>query len=82
MTVGAASWQRASGLVGLMALVGIAAVGCGETRPEANRDLGGVLDSRTHEADSMRQIEERQEQNRVSQGGGGMSGGGGGGRGY
>jgi hypothetical protein len=82
LTVDAATWNRAAGLIGLMALGGIAAVGCAETRPEPNRDLGGVLDSRTHEADSMRQMQERQEQNRASQGGGGMSGGGGGGRGY
>ena len=73
MTVGAASWKRASGLIALMALGGIAAVGCGETRPEPNRDLGGVLDSRTQETGAMRQMQERQEQNRASHGGGGKS---------
>jgi hypothetical protein len=77
LTAGAASWKRASGLVALVALGGIAAVGCNETRPEPHGDLGGVLDSRTHEADSMRQMQERQEQNRASRGGS-MSGGGGG----
>jgi hypothetical protein len=70
LTVDAATWKRAAGLIGLMALGGIAVVGCAETSPEPNRDLGGVLDSRTHEADSMRQVQERQEQNRASQGGG------------
>jgi hypothetical protein len=62
---------------GLLALVALAGVGCSEIDPESNVEEGGVLDSPTHEADSMRHMEERQEQNRG--GGGGM---GGGGRGY
>jgi hypothetical protein len=51
----------ASGLPALVALVGFVMIGCTETHPEPNVELGSVLDSRTHEADSLRQIEERQE---------------------
>ena len=75
MTLGAATWKRTSGLAALLALVGLAAVGCSHSEPNATQ--GGVLDSPTDEADSNRQMEERQEQNRASRGGG-MSGGGGG----
>jgi hypothetical protein len=38
LTVGAATWKRASGLVALVVLGGIAAAGCTETRPELNVD--------------------------------------------
>jgi hypothetical protein len=82
LAVGAGKGKRASRLIALIPLLGFAAAGCSEARPEPGRELGGVLDSRTHEAGSMRQMEERQEQNRASQSEGGMSGGGGGGRGY
>ena len=71
MTVGAATWKRTSGLAALLALVGLAAVGCSHSEPNATQ--GGVLDSPTHEADSNRQMEERQEQ--VRRGGGGGGGG-------
>jgi hypothetical protein len=79
LTGGAAKWKRPSDLVALVALTGLVAVGCSEIHPAPNVEEGGVLDSPTHEADSMRHMEERQEQNRASRGGGGMSGGG---RGY
>ena len=69
MTVGAAAWKRTSGLAALLALVGLAAVGCSHSEPNATQ--GGVLDSPTHEADSNRQMEERQEQDRRGGGGGG-----------
>ena len=69
MTVGAATWKRTSGLVALLALVGLAAVGCSHSEPTATQC--GVLDSPTHEADSNRQMEERQEQDRRGGGGGG-----------
>ena len=69
MTVGAATWKRTSGLAALLALVGLAAVGCSHPKPNATQ--GGVLDSPTHEADSNRQMEERQEQDRRGGGGGG-----------
>ena len=62
-------------LLALAALVGFAAVGCSEIHPEPNVEQGGVLDLPTHQAESMRQMEERQERNR---GGGGGGGGGGG----
>ena len=69
MTVGAATWKRTSGLAALLALVGLAAVGCSHSEPNATQ--GGVLDSPTHEADSNLQMEERQEQDRRGGGGGG-----------
>ena len=69
MTVGAATWKRTSGLAALLALVGLAAVGCSHSEPNATQ--GGVLDSPAHEADSNRQMEERQEQDRRGGGGGG-----------
>ena len=69
MTVGAATWKRTSGLAALLALVGLAAVGCSHSEPNATQ--GGVLDSPTHEANSNRQMEERQEQDRRGGGGGG-----------
>jgi hypothetical protein len=53
-------------LLALVALMGLM-VGCSETHPEPNGDLGGVLDSRTHEVDWMRQMQERQEQNRAAE---------------
>jgi hypothetical protein len=61
----------ASVLLALTVLGGFAAVGCSQPQPEPNADVGGVLDSGTHQADSMRQMEERQEQNRGGGGGGG-----------
>jgi hypothetical protein len=82
LAVGAGKGKRASRSVALICLLGLVAAGCIESRPGPDRDLGGVLDSRTHEAGSMRHMEERQEQNRASQGGVGMSGSGGGARGY
>ena len=69
MTVGAATWKRTSGLAALLTMVGLAAVGCSHSEPNATQ--GGVLDSPTHEADSNRQMEERQEQDRRGGGGGG-----------
>ena len=69
MTIAAATWKRTSGLAALLALVGLAAVGCSHSEPNATQ--GGVLDSPTHEADSNRQMEERQEQDRRGGGGGG-----------
>jgi hypothetical protein len=62
-------------LVALVALVGLAAVGCSDIHPEPNVMQGGVLDSPTHEADAMRQREERQERDRRGRGGGGGGGG-------
>jgi hypothetical protein len=49
-----------------------AGTGCSDITPEPNDEGGGVLDSPTHEADSMRQEEEQQRE--------GAGGGGGGGR--
>jgi hypothetical protein len=57
-------------LLAAVVLVG-SAVGCSEVRPEPNVEEGGLLESPTHEADSLRRAEERQEQNRGGGGGGG-----------
>jgi hypothetical protein len=48
-----------------------AATGCSDITPEPNEEGGGVLESPTHEADSMRQEEEQQQENREMGGGGG-----------
>ena len=56
------------GLVVTCVIVGFAALGCSEIHPEPNVEEGGLLESPTHEADSLRRTE-RQEQNR----GGGSS---------
>jgi hypothetical protein len=58
-------------LLAVLALVGIAAIGCSEIRPEPNVQEGGLLESSTHEADTLRRAEERQQQNRSRNGGGG-----------
>ena len=58
-------------LLAAVALVGFAAVGCSEVHPGPNVEEGGLLESPTHEADSLRRAEERQEQNRGGGGGGG-----------
>jgi hypothetical protein len=63
--------RAASCLLVALALIGFAAVACTEIRPEPNVEQGGVLESSTHEADSLRRAEERQEQNRGGGGGGG-----------
>jgi hypothetical protein len=55
-------------LVGAMACF---AAGCSDITPEPNEEGGGVLDSPTHEADQMRQMEEQQQENRQMGGGGG-----------
>ena len=47
------------------------AAGCSDITPEPNETGGGVLDSPTHEADQMRQMEQQQQENRQTGGGGG-----------
>jgi hypothetical protein len=47
------------------------AAGCSDITPEPNDEGGGVIDSPTHEADQMRQIEQQQQENRQTGGGGG-----------
>jgi hypothetical protein len=49
----------------------LVAAGCSDITPEANDEGGGVLESPTHEADQMRQMEEQQQENRETGGGGG-----------
>jgi hypothetical protein len=70
MTVNAAKPKHtASCLLAVVALVGFVASGCSEIRPEPNVEEGGLLESPTHEADSLRRTEERQQQNRGGGGG-------------
>ena len=49
----------------------LVAASCSEIHPEPNVEEGGLLESPTHEADSLRRAEERQQQNRGGGGGGG-----------
>jgi hypothetical protein len=55
----------------LASILGFAAFGCADIRPEPDVEEGGLLESPTHEADSLRRTEEREEQNRGGGGGGG-----------
>jgi hypothetical protein len=48
-------------LLSVIALVGIAAVGCSDIRPEPNVEESGMLESPTHESDALRETEEREE---------------------
>jgi hypothetical protein len=48
-----------------------AAAGCSDIHPEANDEGGGVLESPTNEADTMRQEEQQQEEQQREGGGGG-----------
>ena len=63
--------RTASCLLAVLVLAGFAAAACSDIRPEPNAEEGGLLESPTHEADSLRRSEERQEQNRGGGGGGG-----------
>jgi hypothetical protein len=67
------SSRVASCLLAALALAGFAAAACSEIHPEANSEEAGVLESPTHQADSLHRAEKRREQD---------SGGGGGGGGY
>jgi hypothetical protein len=58
-------------VVWLAASAAFVAASCGEMHPEPSTDEGGLLESPTHEADSLRRTEERQDQNRGGGGGGG-----------
>jgi hypothetical protein len=71
MTVDARSKRAAACLLSIVALVGLAAAGCSEIRPESDVEEGGLLESPTHEQDAVRRTEERQRQNRGGGGGGG-----------
>lgn len=48
-------------LLSVMAVVGLAAAGCADIHPEGNVEESGMVDSPTHEADAVREVEERQE---------------------
>jgi hypothetical protein len=64
--------RRVSAALLLMsAVASFAATGCSDITPESNDTGGGVLESPTHEADQMRQMEEQQQENRQMGGGGG-----------
>ena len=51
-----------AGLLLVSAALCFAAAACSDVRPEANSEGGGLLESPTHEADTMRQTEEREQQ--------------------
>jgi hypothetical protein len=54
----------------LASIVGIAATGCADIRPESDVQESGMLESPTHEADSLRRAEEQQRRDRNGGGGG------------
>jgi hypothetical protein len=71
MTVDVARSKRtAAYLLSIGALVGLAAAGCSEIRPESDVEEGGLLESPTHEQDAVHQREERERQQRGGGGGG------------
>jgi hypothetical protein len=55
------SMPSAFGLLSVIALVGVAAVGCSDIHPEPNMEESGMLESPTHEADAVREVEEHEE---------------------
>jgi hypothetical protein len=63
--------RAGSCLLAVVVLAGFAAAACSEIRSESDAQEGGVVESPTHEADSLRRSEEREEQNRGGGGGGG-----------
>jgi hypothetical protein len=54
------------GLLLVSAFVSLVAAGCSDITPEANNEGGGVLESPTNEADTMRQQEEQQQENQMN----------------
>jgi hypothetical protein len=50
------------GLLLVSAVACFVAAGCSDIQPEPNVEEGGLLESPTHEADSMREEEQRQEE--------------------
>jgi hypothetical protein len=48
-----------AGLLLVSAALCFAATACSDIHPEANNEGGGLLESPTHEADTLRQDEER-----------------------
>jgi hypothetical protein len=63
--------RRVSAALLLMGVVACFAAGCSDITPDANNEGGGVLESPTNEADTMRQQEEQQQENQMNRGGGG-----------
>jgi hypothetical protein len=63
--------RRLFGSLLLVSAVAGVAAGCSDITPEPNDEGGNVLESPTHEADQMRQMEEQQQENRQMGGGGG-----------
>jgi len=54
------SMPSAFGLLSVIALVGVAAVGCSDIHPEPNMEESGMLESPTHEADAVREDEHQE----------------------
>jgi hypothetical protein len=81
MSSDSAGLRRLFGSLLLVSVVAsFAAAGCSDITPEPNDTGGGVIDSPTHEADQMHQMEEQQQEqqmqeqqmeNRMGGGGGG-----------
>jgi hypothetical protein len=54
----------------MIAALGAGLAACSDIRPEPNVQEEGMVESPTHEADSLRRAEERQERDRGGGGGG------------
>jgi hypothetical protein len=65
------SSRDASCLLAALAFIAFVGAGCSEVRPGPGAEQGGLLESPTHEADALRRVEEREDQNRGGGGGGG-----------
>jgi hypothetical protein len=53
--------RRVFGALLWVSAVGFGAAGCSDVRPAPDDEGGGVLESPTHESDTLRESEERQE---------------------
>jgi hypothetical protein len=65
------SSRDASCLFAALAFIAFAGAACSGMHPEPDAERGGLLESPTHEADALRRVEEREDQNRGGGGGGG-----------
>jgi hypothetical protein len=54
------SMPSAFHVLSVIALVGVAAVGCSDIHPEPNMEESGMLESPTHEADAVREDEHQE----------------------
>jgi hypothetical protein len=54
-------WRISSGLLMVSVVACLAATGCSDIHPAPNVEEGGLLESPTHEADALREDENREE---------------------